>query len=52
MNRINNLVDNNQIAQAIAEKKTFLASLGQEYDKNRAMLEEMTDTVDKLTAGL
>ena len=52
MNRINNLVDNNQIAQAIAEKKTFLASLGQEYDKNRAMLEEMTDTVGKLTAGL
>jgi hypothetical protein len=52
MNRIHNLVDNNDITQAIAEKKTFLACLGQEYDKNKGMLEEMTDTVGKLTAGL
>ncbi|MGB7621849.1 MAG: hypothetical protein WBN92_05820 [Terriglobia bacterium] len=52
MNRIKSLIDNNDLTQAISEKRAFLGSLGQEYDKNKAMLEEMTDTVGKLTAGL
>jgi len=52
MNRIDALVDNHDIDQAMAERRTFLTGLGQEYDKNKALLEEMTDTVGKLTAGL
>jgi len=52
LNRIHELVDSDDMAQAIAEKKMFLASLGPEYDKNKQMLEEMTNTVGQLTAGL
>jgi hypothetical protein len=49
---INQHVANNDIPLAIAEKAAFLASLGPDYDKNKRMLEEMTDTVGTLTAGL
>jgi hemerythrin len=52
MNSINQHVDNNDISLAIAEKTAFLASLGPDYDKNKRLLEEMTDTVGTLTAGL
>jgi hypothetical protein len=52
MNRINQLVDSNDISQAIQEKTTFLNTLAPEYDKNKAMLEEMTDAIGQLTAGL
>ena len=52
MNRIYHHVQSNEIPQAIAEKNAFLASLGPEYDKNKATLEEMTDLVGDLTAGL
>lgn len=52
MKSIKQHVDNNDIPLAIAEKTAFLASLGPEYDKNKKMLEEMTDTVGTLTAGL
>lgn len=52
MNSINQHVDNNVIPLAIAEKAAFLASLGPDYDKNKRMLEEMTDTIGTLTAGL
>jgi hypothetical protein len=52
MNRIKQSVDNNNIPLAIAEKAGFLASLGPEYDKNKKMLEEMTDDIGRLTAGL
>lgn|SRR5262249_27662868 len=52
MNRINQLVDNNDINGAILEKKTFLDSLAPEYSQNKAMLDEMTDTIGHLTSGL
>lgn len=52
MNRIKQEVDNNNIPSAIAERDRFLASLGPEYDKNKKILEEMTDTIGALTAGL
>ncbi|MBI4790778.1 MAG: hypothetical protein HY782_27430, partial [Chloroflexi bacterium] len=52
MNRIYNHVQSNEIPQAIAERNVFLASLGPEYDKNKATLEDMTDLVGDLTAGL
>jgi hypothetical protein len=45
-------LDKNDIPLAIAEKTAFLSSLGPEYEKNKKMLEEMTDTVGTLTAGL
>ncbi len=52
MNRINQLVDNNDINQARLEKKAFLGTLEPEYNRNKAMLEEMTDTIGRLTGGL
>ncbi|HKP48317.1 MAG TPA: hypothetical protein VJT50_17070 [Pyrinomonadaceae bacterium] len=52
MNRIKQHVDVNNIPAAITEKEAFLASLGPEYDQNKSMLEEMTDTIGTLTAGL
>jgi hypothetical protein len=52
MGRIKQEVDSGNIPLAIAEKERFLASLGPEYDKNKMMLEEMTDTIGTLTAGL
>ncbi|OGO35868.1 MAG: hypothetical protein A2Z03_04515 [Chloroflexi bacterium RBG_16_56_8] len=52
MNGIYQRVQSNEIPQAISEKNAFLASLGPEYDKNKAALEEMTDLVGELTAGL
>lgn len=52
MIRIKQEVDNNNIPLAIAEKEAFLTNLGPEYDKNKRMLEEMTDTIGRLTAGL
>lgn len=52
MNRINQLVDNNDITQAIQERKAFLDTLGPEYNRNKAMLDEMTDTIGRLTSGL
>lgn len=52
MNRIKQEVDNNNIPLAIAERDSFLSTLGPEYDKNKRMLKEMTNTVGTLTAGL
>lgn len=52
MKGINQLVDANDINQAILEKKAFLGTLGPEYDRNKAMLEEMTNTIGRLTSGL
>ncbi len=52
MRRIEQLVKNNQIAEAIAEKNAFLHSLDPDYDQNKAMLEKMTDKINKLTANL
>lgn len=52
MLKINEHVDKNDIPQAIADKRAFLAELGPEYDQNKAMLESMTDMVGTLTAGL
>jgi hypothetical protein len=52
MKRIHQLVDNKDINQAILEKKAFLGSLEPAYNRNKAMLEEMTDTIGRLTGGL
>jgi len=52
MNKINQHVGNNDISQALTEKQLFLAQLGPEYDKNKMILEEMTDLIGKLTTGL
>ena len=52
MNKIYQNVNANTIPQAITEKQNFLAMLGPEYDKNKQMLDEMTDTIGVLTARL
>jgi hypothetical protein len=52
MNKINQHVEHNEVAQAIAKKKSFLAELGPEYDQNKVRLETMTDLIGKLTMGL
>jgi hypothetical protein len=52
MVKIYQLVKNKDIKQAIVEKNKFLDTLESEYTKNKAMLENMTDVIGKLTAGL
>jgi hypothetical protein len=52
MQKINGLVDLDDIPQAIAEKRAFLAALGPEYNRNKFMLDEMNDLVAALTAAL
>jgi hypothetical protein len=52
MKKIAEEVDRGDISQAITEKRAFLADLDPEYERNKAMLETMTNLVGKLTAGL
>ncbi len=52
MQTIHDLVEMNDIPQAIAAKRAFLAALGPEYDRNKALLDQMNDLVGELTAGL
>jgi hypothetical protein len=52
MKKINHLLENNDVTKAIVEKRQFLSSLEPEYNKNKAMLEDMTDTIGRLSFGL
>jgi hypothetical protein len=52
VNKVYQNVSANNIPQAILEKQNILAALGPEYDMNKQMLDEMTDTIGKLTARL
>ncbi|MGA2166908.1 MAG: hypothetical protein ABSG62_01770 [Terracidiphilus sp.] len=52
MMAIKQSVDAGDIQEAIKAKNDFLNSLGAAYEQNKLMLEQMTDTVGRLTAGL
>ena len=52
MNSIKRSVDTFDTAGAIVEKNAFLQGLGSEYDRNKAKLEQMTDAIGTLEAGL
>ncbi|MFZ5879351.1 MAG: hypothetical protein ACOY0R_08265 [Chloroflexota bacterium] len=52
MQAIQALVESNDIPQAMAARRDFLSQLGPEYDRNKAVLDQMNDLVGTLTAEL
>lgn len=52
MNTISDHLENDRFSEAIDAKKDFLASLETEYDKTKAYLKEITETVSLLTVEL
>lgn len=52
MNTIKDHLDNKRISEAIDAKNDFLASLKTDYDKTKAYLKDMTETIGQLTAEL